>query len=220
MAEPVSVVLVDDHEMVRAGLRAVLERSAGLTVVGEAATIEEAVAVIRRRRPDVAVVDLRLLDGSGLKVCEAIQAEQLPSKPVILTSFADDEAVVEAAERGAKAYVLKQARSAELVEAIVKVAGGANLIDPATLRRATRRATGDLGDRLGLLTPREASIVELNAKGCSNREIAAELYLAEKTVKNYITNVLSKLGLRRRTEVASIVARRDEQRRARGEATG
>jgi DNA-binding NarL/FixJ family response regulator len=217
MGEPISIVLVDDHEMVRAGLREVLEKHDDLEVVGEAATVDEAIAVIRRRKPTVALIDLRLLDGSGLQVCEAIEAEGIPSIPIVLTSFADDEAIVEAAERGAKAYVLKQARSAELVEAIIKVVGGANLIDPATLRQASRRAGGDLGDRLGMLTTREASIVELIAKGYSNREIAQELFLAEKTVKNYITTVLSKLGLRRRTEVASLVARRDEQRRARGE---
>jgi DNA-binding NarL/FixJ family response regulator len=213
----ITIVLVDDHEMVRAGLRGVLEGHADLEVVGEAATVDDAISVIRRRRPDVAIIDLRLLDGSGLQVCEAIEAEGLPSLPIVLTSFADDEAIIEAAERGAKAYVLKQARSAELIEAIEKVAAGANLMDPATLRLANRRASGDQGDRLGLLTARESSIVELIARGYSNREIAEELYLAEKTVKNYITTVLSKLGLRRRTEVASLVARRNEQRRARGE---
>ena len=124
---------------------------------------------------------------------------------------------MDAAQCGARAYVLKRARSAELVETIAKVAGGATLIDSAAVRQASRKAHGDEGDRLDLLTDRESSIVELIAKGYSNREIAEELYLAEKTVKNYITNLLAKLGLRRRTEVAALVTRRNEQRRQRGE---
>lgn len=213
----ITVVLVDDHEMVRAGLRQVLEQQGTIEVVGEAASVDEAIAVIRRRRPDVAVIDLRLLDGSGLKVCAAIRDEGLASAALVLTSFADDDALVEAAESGAKAYVLKRARSAELVETIAKVAAGANLLDRATVRQASRKSHGDKGDRLDLLTHREASIVELIAKGYSNREIAEELYLAEKTVKNYITNLLAKLGLRRRTEVAALATRRNEQRRQRGE---
>jgi DNA-binding NarL/FixJ family response regulator len=213
----ISVVLVDDHEMVRAGLRQVLEQQGTIDVVGEAASVEEAIAVIRRRQPDVAVVDLRLLDGSGLAVCTAIRDENLRSAPLVLTSFADDEALVEAASCGARAYVLKRARSAELVETIAKVASGANLLDSATVRQASRKSHGDEGDRLDLLTDRESSIVELIARGYSNREIAEELYLAEKTVKNYITNLLAKLGLRRRTEVAALVTRRNEQRRQRGE---
>jgi len=213
----ISVVLVDDHEMVRSGLREVLEKSGKVVVVGEAGSVDDAIALVRSRRPQVVVIDLRLLDGSGLTVCAAIKNENLPSAPLVLTSFSDNEAIIEAAEVGARGYILKQARTDVLVDAITKVANGANLLDSAMVRRAGRRTEGEAGDRLDLLTERETAIVELIALGYSNREIAGKLYLAEKTVKNYITNLLSKLGVSRRTEVAALATRRNEQRRQRGE---
>jgi len=213
----ISVVLVDDHEMVRSGLREVLEKSGKVVVVGEAGSVDDAIALVRSRRPQVVVIDLRLLDGSGLTVCAAIKNENLPSAPLVLTSFSDNEAIIEAAEVGARGYILKQARTDVLVDAITKVANGANLLDSAMVRRAGRRTEGEAGNRLDLLTKRETAIVELIALGYSNREIAGKLYLAEKTVKNYITNLLSKLGVSRRTEVAALATRRNEQRRQRGE---
>lgn len=215
--EQIRVVLVDDHEMIRAGLRGILDRESDISVVGEASSVDEAISVIRLRTPDIAVVDLRLLDGSGLSVIGAIQEQGLKTKPIVLTTFPDDEAIMEAAELGAQAYVLKRSRSDELIEAVRKVAGGASLIDRAMVRQAARRLEVDSGDHLDLLTEREVAVVALIARGLSNRQIAEELYLAEKTVKNYITNLLAKLGLSRRAEVVSLLARRNEQRRFRGE---
>ncbi len=207
------VFLLDDHEIVRNGIRGLLE-SDGLTVVGEAGTVAEALARIPSTRPDVAVLDVRLPDGSGIEVCREIRARHPEVACIMLTSYADDEAHLAAVMAGAAAYVLKQIRGRDLVDAVRAVATGRSLIDPI----ATSRLLDELGVRgaedtgLGRLTPRERQILELISAGKTNREIGAELYLAEKTVKNYVSNLLSKLGMGHRSEAAAYAARLEERR--------
>jgi DNA-binding NarL/FixJ family response regulator len=209
----VRVFLLDDHEIVRNGIRGLLE-SDGLTVVGEAGTVAEALARIPSTRPDVAVLDVRLPDGSGIEVCREIRARHPEVACIMLTSYADDEAHLAAVMAGAAAYVLKQIRGRDLVDAVRAVATGRSLIDPI----ATSRLLDELGVRgaedtgLGRLTPRERQILELISAGKTNREIGAELYLAEKTVKNYVSNLLSKLGMGHRSEAAAYAARLEERR--------
>ncbi len=207
------VFLLDDHEIVRNGIRGLLE-SDGLSVVGEAATAAEALARIPSTRPDVAVLDVRLPDGNGIEVCREIRARHPEVACIMLTSYADDEAHLAAVMAGAAAYVLKQIRGRDLVEAVRSVATGASLIDPVATARLIDGLEGDGEEDAGLLslTGRERQILELISAGKTNREIGAELFLAEKTVKNYVSNLLSKLGMGHRSEAAAYAARLEERR--------
>ena len=209
----VRVFLLDDHEIVRNGIRGLLE-SDGLTVVGEAGTAAEALARIPATRPDVAVLDVRLPDGNGIEVCREIRGRHPEVACIMLTSYADDEAHLAAVMAGAAGYVLKQIRGRDLVDAVRTVATGASMIDPATTARLMEELGGDGDDDggLGQLTPRERQILALISSGKTNREIGAELFLAEKTVKNYVSNLLAKLGMGHRSEAAAYAARLEERR--------
>jgi two-component system, NarL family, response regulator DevR len=209
----VRVFLLDDHEIVRNGIRDLLE-SDGMTVVGEAGTASEARSRLPPTRPDVAVLDVRLPDGSGVEVCRDIRAAHPQVACIMLTSYADDEAHLAAVMAGASAYVLKQIRGRDLVDAVRAVASGRSLIDPATTARlmAEIQGTGAEDPGLGHLTRREREILELISAGKTNREIAAVLFLAEKTVKNYVSNLLAKLGMGHRSEAAAYAARLAERR--------
>ncbi|MCU0272347.1 MAG: response regulator transcription factor [Acidimicrobiales bacterium] len=192
-----------------------LQRDGDIEVVGEAGTAADALRVVASCTPDVAVLDVRLPDGTGIEVCRDIRSAHPEIACLILTSFSDDQALVDASMAGAAGYALKQIRGNDLVEAVRKVAGGAQLLDQATVRLALARLreTGD--GVLDDLTDQERRIFELIGAGLSNRQIADELYLAEKTVKNYVSNLLAKLGMARRTEAAAFAARLDERRRGR-----
>jgi DNA-binding NarL/FixJ family response regulator len=209
----IQVFLLDDHEIVRDGIRGLLV-AAGLIVVGEAGTAADALVRIPATRPDVAVLDVRLPDGNGIEVCREIRSRQPEVACVMLTSYADDEAHLAAVMAGAAAYVLKQIRGQDLVEAITAVAQGRSLIDPATTARLMDMLRGNVAEDAGLgrLTPRERQILELISAGKTNREIGAQLYLAEKTVKNYVSNLLAKLGMAHRSEAAAYAARLEERR--------
>jgi two-component system, NarL family, response regulator DevR len=212
---PVRVFLLDDHEIVRRGVRELIEASGGdLVVVGEAGTAEEALARIPPVRPDVAVLDVRLPDGNGVEVCREIRSRHPDVRCLMLTSFADDEALFDAIVAGASGYVLKQVRGNDLVDDVRRVARGQSLLDPsvttAVLERLRRRPDDETG---GVhLTEQERRVLDLLAEGLTNREIGERLYLAEKTVKNYVSNLLAKLGMHRRTEAAVYGARLADRR--------
>jgi len=216
--EVIRVFLLDDHELVRRGLRDLLELDGGFEIVGEAGTAAEALARIPPTRPHVAVLDVQLPDGSGVEVCREIRSQHPEIACLILTSFSDDEALFNAIMAGASGYVLKQIRETDLVGAIHKVAAGQSLLDPQLTQRVLDRLrNGDPEDeRLARLTPQERRILALVGEGMTNRQIGEEIHLAEKTVKNYMSNVLSKLGMERRTEVAAFAARLDERAHGRG----
>ncbi len=214
----IRVFLLDDHEIVRRGLRELLEGSGDIEVVGEAATGPEALARLPLCEPDVAVLDVRLGEGDGIEVCREARSAHPALACLMLTSYADDEALLAAILAGASGYVLKQVRGSDLVEAIRKVARGESLLDRATHQRVLARLqAGNAEDeRLASLSGQERKILDRIAEGKTNREIAAELYLAEKTVKNYVSNLLAKMGMSSRTEAAVYVARRsgpDAERR-------
>jgi DNA-binding NarL/FixJ family response regulator len=208
------VFLLDDHEIVRRGLADLLESTGEFTVVGQAGTAEQALNRIAGDLPDVAVLDVRLPDGNGIEVCREIRS-RLPSvRCLMLTSFSDDEALVDAAMAGAQGYALKQIRGNDIVDAVRGVAQGRSLLDETLVRQALARLeAGAAEDRqVGALTDQERRIFHLIGEGKSNRQIADELYLAEKTVKNYVSNLLAKLGMSRRTEAAAMAARLEERR--------
>ena len=207
--KPISVFLLDDHEIVRRGLRDLLEAEGDIEVVGEASTQEQAVGRVHALDPDVAVLDVRLQDGNGVEACREIRSLHPRTACLILTSYADDEALFEAIMAGAAGYVLKQIRANDLVDAIRRVAAGQNLLDPAVTARVLERLRrGPEEDELiARLSPQERQVLLLLAEGLTNRQIAERLYLAEKTIKNYVTSVLSKMGLTRRTEAAVYAAR-------------
>jgi DNA-binding NarL/FixJ family response regulator len=209
MTDQVRVFLLDDHEIVRRGVRDLLEAEPDLVVVGEASTQDEAVRRIPAVDPDVAVLDVRLQDGDGVSACREIRERHPRTACLMLTSFADDEALVQAVVAGAAGYVLKQIRSGDLVDAIRRVAAGQQLMDPAAVARARERLRrGPEEDELiARLSPQERHVLELLADGLTNRQIGAQLYLAEKTVKNYVTSLLAKMGMARRTEAAVYAAR-------------
>ncbi|MGF1599386.1 MAG: response regulator [Acidimicrobiales bacterium] len=213
--EPVRVFLLDDHEVVRRGVADMLNAEPDLQVVGEAASASDALAEIERCEPQVAVLDVRLEDGNGIEVCRDIRSSHPDIVCLILTSFADDQAVLDAAVAGAAGYVLKQIRSNELIESIRKVAAGAQLLDAATVRLAMQRVKSSDSGLVANLTPQERKIFDLIGDGYSNRQIGDELHLAEKTVKNYVSNMLAKLGMSRRTEAAAFSARLEERERRR-----
>nr|MCW2728647.1 DNA-binding response regulator [Aeromicrobium sp.] len=205
------VFLLDDHDVVREGLRFLLEQQDDIEVVGESASAVEATARIPALRPDVAVLDARLPDGSGIEVCRDIRSVDPGIAVIILTSYDDDDALFAAIMAGAAGYVLKQVRGTDLVDAVRRVAGGQSLLDPAVTQRVlTRIREGQpADDPLAALTKQERRILALIGEGLTNRQIAAEMFLAEKTIKNYVTQLLSKLGLERRTQAAVLVTRHD-----------
>ncbi len=208
------VFLMDDHELVRRGIRELLASEDDLEVVGEAGTAEEALARIPATRPDVAVLDVRLPDGDGIEVCREIRSRHPALACLMLTSFADDEALFAAIMAGASGYVLKQIRGNELVGAIRTIAAGGSLLDPTVTRRVLERIrVGEPeDDHLSQLSEQERRILDLIAEGKTNRQIAEAIFLAEKTVKNYVSSILAKLGMERRSEAAAYAARLAERR--------
>jgi DNA-binding NarL/FixJ family response regulator len=206
------VFLLDDHEIVRRGLRELLEAEGDIEVVGEAGTAEEALGRIPPTRPDVAVLDVLLPDGNGVEVCREIRSRYPEINCLMLTSFADDEALFNAIMAGAAGYVLKQVKGNDLVDGVRRVANGESLLDPAlTARVLERLRAAPAPDELAALTGQERRILELIAEGLTNRQIGERMFLAEKTVKNYVSNVLAKLGMSRRSEAAAFAARLDER---------
>lgn len=214
-ATPVRVFLLDDHEIVRRGVRELVELESDLVVVGEAGSVEDALNRIATSQPHVAVLDVQLGDGSGIEVCRDVRSAHPEIACLMLTSFADDEALMDSIVAGAAGYVLKQIRGNELVESIRIAASGRSLLDPTqTARAAQRLRRGPEEDpRLATLTPQERKILDLLADGLTNRQIGEQLFLAEKTIKNYVSNLLMKLGMKRRTEAAVYAARQQDLRR-------
>ena len=201
---PVRVFLMDDHEVVREGVRQLLESSGEIEVVGEAATCADALTRIPATRPAVAILDVQLPDGSGVEVCRDIRSAHPEIACLMLTSFSDEEALFQSIMAGAAGYVLKQIRGNDLVAAIRRVARGESLLDPTVTAKVLHRLRhpSEEDERLAKLTQQERRILDLIAEGATNRQIGTELHLAEKTVKNYVSNMLMKLGMSRRTEAA------------------
>ncbi|MGZ4206889.1 MAG: response regulator [Actinomycetota bacterium] len=208
----IKVMLVDDHEIVRAGIRALLESAGGLKVVAEAGTVDDAVAGAAETLPDVVVMDVRLAEESGIEATREIRSLCPETAVLMLTSFADDEALVASIVAGTSGYVLKQIRGGDIVDSVRAVAAGKSLLDPAVTRavmeriRSGKHLTGD--ERLDRLSPQEERVLTMIAQGKTNREIARVLGLAEKTVKNYVSSILLKLDVRRRAEAAAYLAGR------------
>ena len=209
----VRVFLLDDHEVVRRGVRELLEAEDDLEVVGEAGTAEEAYARIPATKPNVAILDVRLPDGDGVEVCRELRSKHPEIACLMLTSFADDEALFSAIMAGAAGYVLKQVRGTDLVDGVRRVGRGELLLDPSLIARVLERLRHpqDPGALAGL-TDQERRVLDLIAEGMTNRQIGEQLFLAEKTVKNYVSNLLAKLGMSRRTEAAAYAARLSERR--------
>ncbi len=206
---PVRVFLLDDHEVVRQGLRTLLESAGDIEVVGESGTAGEATARIPALRPDVAVLDARLPDGSGIEVCRAIRSVDPSIRALILTSYDDDEALFAAIMAGAAGYVLKDVKGLDLVDSIRRVAAGQSLIDPALVTRVLDRVRNgqETAPELAGLTPQELRLLGYIAEGLTNRQIGEQMSLAEKTIKNYVSVLLHKLGLERRTQAAVLATR-------------
>ena len=211
----VRLFLVDDHEVVRRGLTELFDAEDDMEVVGEAGTAEQALTRVASAQPDVAVLDLRLPDGDGVEVCREIRSAHPEIQCVILTSYADDEAVFNAVMAGAAGYLLKDVRGRDLVDGVRKVAQGQSLLDPLVTKRILERLRqGPEEDkRLSSLTDQERRILEHIAEGLTNRQIGEQMFLAEKTVKNYVSNVLMKLGMQRRTQAAAYAARLAAERK-------
>jgi two-component system response regulator DevR len=209
------VYLLDDHEVVRHGLRDLLEREGDLEVIGESGSAVEAAHRIPALRPDVAVLDARLPDGSGIDVCRDVRSVDPTIKALILTSYEDDEALFSAIMAGAAGYVLKQIRGTDLVDAVRRVAAGQSLLDPAVTQRVLERIRRgpEQPDELRSLTDQERRILALVAEGLTNREIAERMYLSEKTIKNYVSSLLAKLGMERRTQAAVLATKLLEHKR-------
>jgi DNA-binding NarL/FixJ family response regulator len=205
----IRVFLLDDHEVVRRGLSELLRSQGDIEVVGESGSAAEATRRIPALRPDVAILDARLPDGSGIDVCRDVRTVDSSIKGLILTSYEDDEALFAAIMAGASGYVLKQIRGTDLIDAVRRVAGGQSLLDPAVTQRVLERIRNGVEqpDELKSLTEQERRILEHVAEGLTNREIAAKMFLAEKTVKNYVSSLLAKLGLERRTQAAVLATR-------------
>jgi len=210
----ISVFLLDDHEVVRRGLADLLHAAGDIEVVGESGSAQEAARRIPALRPHVAVLDARLPDGNGIDVCRDIRAVDSTIKGLILTSYDDDEALFAAIMAGASGYVLKQIRGTDLVDAVRRVAAGQSLLDPAVTQRVLERIRNGVEQprELASLTDQERRILEFIAEGLTNREIAGRMFLAEKTVKNYVSNLLGKLGMTHRTQAAVYAARLAERR--------
>ncbi|MFD8996153.1 response regulator [Streptomyces abikoensis] len=213
----ITVFLLDDHEVVRRGVHEMLAGEPDIEVVGEAGTAADALTRIPATRPDVAVLDVRLPDGSGVEVCREIRSQDENIKCLMLTSYADDEALFDAIMAGAAGYVLKAIRGNELLSAVRDVAAGKSLLDPVATARVLERlrdgrsSRGD--DRLASLTDQERRILDLIGEGLTNRAIGERLHLAEKTIKNYVSSLLSKLGMERRSQAAAFVARLQAEKR-------
>jgi DNA-binding NarL/FixJ family response regulator len=205
----IKVFLLDDHEIVRRGLRDLLEAEDDLVVIGESGSAREAERIIPALRPQVAVLDARLPDGSGIDVCRTIRSRDPSINALILTSYDDDQALFAAIMAGAAGYVLKQVRSNELVQAIRTVARGQSLLDPAVTAKVLERLRSGTAEpeEFADLTEREKEILRLIAEGLTNRQIGQRLFIAEKTVKNYVSSLLAKLGLERRTQAAVLAAK-------------
>jgi len=205
----IKVFLLDDHEIVRRGLRDLLEAEDDLVVIGESGSAREAERIIPALRPQVAVLDARLPDGSGIDVCRTIRSRDPSIHALILTSYDDDQALFAAIMAGAAGYVLKQVRSNELVQAIRTVARGQSLLDPAVTAKVLQRLRSGTAEpeEFADLTAREKEILRLIAEGLTNRQIGQRLFIAEKTVKNYVSSLLAKLGLERRTQAAVLAAK-------------
>jgi DNA-binding NarL/FixJ family response regulator len=212
-AMTIRVFLLDDHEVVRRGLRELLETDPEVEVAGEAGTAEEALRRVPATSPDVAVLDVQLPDGNGVEVCREIRSHHPEVKCLILTSFSDDEALFNAIVAGASGYLLKQIKGQDLIDAVKRVAAGQSLLDPAVTAKVLDRLRKGPNEDPGMaeLTDQEHRILELLAEGLTNREIAEQMFLAEKTVKNYVSNLLSKMGMARRTQAAVYAARLDEK---------
>ena len=208
-SRPIRVYLLDDHEVVRQGLRALLESSGNIEVVGESGSAVDATNRIPALRPDVAILDARLPDGSGIEVCRAVRAVDPHIRARILTAYADDEALFAAIMAGAAGYVLKEIRGSDLVSAVHQVAAGNSLIDPSLTARVLERVRNppETAPELSSLTDQELKILGHIAEGLTNRQIGEEMFLAEKTVKNYVSSILAKLGLERRTQAAVLASR-------------
>jgi DNA-binding NarL/FixJ family response regulator len=208
---PLRVMLVDDHEVVRAGIRALIQSTDDIVVTAEAASVREAIDEADRSRPDVVVMDVRLADGSGIEATREIRARHPKTRVVMLTSFADDEALFASIMAGASGYVLKQVKGNELLRAIRLVGKGESLLDPAVTNAVLERLRKGKhllkDEKLARLSPQEERILALVSEGKTNREIGEELRLAEKTVKNYVSSILSKLEVARRAEAAAYLAR-------------
>jgi len=206
------LLVVDDHEVVRRGLVSLLDRRTGFEVVAEAGSVAEAVTLAALHQPDLVIMDVRLPDGSGIEACREIRAARPETRVVMLTSYPDEEAVLSAIIAGASGYLLKQIRGRELVSALEAVARGESLLDSAVtekvLERVRRMASGSATDDLAELTSQERKILVLVAEGKTNKEIAGEVFLSDKTVKNYVSSILGKLNLQRRTQAAAFVAKR------------
>jgi two-component system response regulator DevR len=214
----IRVFLLDDHELVRRGVRDLVSAEPDIDVVGEAGTGQEALQRIPATKPDVAVLDVRLGDDpsemSGVEVCREIRSAHPEIACVMLTSYADDEALFASIMAGAAGYVLKQIRGSDLVEGIRRVAAGESLLDPSVTARVLERLRTPALDPLAALTPQERRILDLITEGMTNRQIGDEMFLAEKTVKNYVSHLLAKLGMERRTEAAAYAATLAERRRS------
>jgi two-component system response regulator DevR len=208
---PLRVMLVDDHEIVRDGIKAMLDTQDDIVVTAQAGSVQEAIDEAARTRPDVVVMDVRLADGSGIEATRQIRADHPETKVLMLTSFADDEALFSSIMAGASGYVLKQVKPGELLRAIRAVGAGDSLLDPgvttAVLDRLRKGKHLLKDEKLARLSPQEERILTLVADGRTNREIGEELHLAEKTVKNYVSSILSKLEVARRAEAAAYLAR-------------
>lgn len=211
----IRVFLLDDHEIVRRGVRELFEAADDVEVVGEAGTVAQALDRVPLTNPDVAVLDVQLPDGSGVEVCRELVSADPDLRCIMLTSFTDDEALLDAVIAGASGYILKDVRGSDIVESVRRVAAGDTLLEPSAVARARERLRKGAEEdaRLKGLTPQEHRILALLAEGRTNRQIAEEMYLAEKTVKNYVSNLLSKMGMSRRTEAAVYAARLAERAR-------
>jgi len=205
-------MIVDDHEVVREGLRSLLRRRPELAVVAEASSVESAVAEARKSQPDVVIMDVRMPDGSGVEACREIRSERPDTKVIMLTSYADEEAVLSAIMAGAIGYLLKETGTRTLVEAIERAMRGESLLDPAVTQSVLQRMRNgkpeETDEDLARLSEQERKILDLIAEGKTNKEIAGDVFLSDKTVKNYVSSILSKLNLRRRSEAAAFIARK------------
>lgn len=211
--EKLKILIVDDHDIVRKGLAMLVSRQEDLTVVAEAGTVAEAVEKARETVPDVVVMDIRLPDGTGIEACREIRDENFDVKVLMLTSYSDEEAVMGSIMAGASGYLLKKIRSQEIVDAIRRVGSGQSLLDPSVTASVLERVRrGKEEDVLAQLTDQEKKILELIADGQTNREIAGQINLSDKTVKNYVSNILGKLEVSRRSQAAAFLAERRGRR--------
>jgi len=208
---PLRLLVVDDHEVVRQGLVSLLDRREGFEVVAQAGSVAESLDAAARFQPDLVIMDVRLPDGSGIEACREIRTMRPETRVIMLTSYPDEEAVLSAIIAGASGYLLKQVRGRDLVSALEAVGRGESLLDPAVtekvLERVRRVATGTVTDELSDLTSQERKILLLVAEGKTNKEIAGEVFLSDKTVKNYVSSILTKLNLQRRAQAAAFVAK-------------